>query len=66
MVAIYPKGPSTFGTSQELPGASLVCFITSGSSVLVQGSARQLLDAIKQAKDHAWQLLAQSGGWYWH
>jgi len=49
---------SILGLSQVLPGAVFCLFHRSRQFCAVQGSARQLLDAIKQTKRYAWQLLA--------
>jgi len=48
--------------TEELPGVAAhdsVCFIASGNSALVYGSAQQLVGAIKQriVRGYSWQLL---------
>jgi len=49
----HVKGQST----QEYP-RTILCFVASGNSAPVRGSAQQLLCAIKQAKNRARLLLA--------
>jgi len=45
------KGQSTLRSCQECRARFLVCFVASGNSAHVHGSARQLLGAIKQTKN---------------
>jgi len=57
---LLAKGQSTLRTCQELPDVIFVCFVASGNSALVHGSALPLLSAIKQTKNRARLLLATS------
>ena len=53
-----------WGVSRSSRARFFVCFVASGNSALVHGSARQLLGAIKQTKNRA-RLLLQLLSVYW-